>query len=279
MLEFLRDVKMAKRFGLGTVLVIAVLGIILVGLDVFDIKEDFRIHLPTSILNTVFISVVAVSVAFIAARSYTVTGSRQMLWLGCGALASGVGSLLRGWLVGKELNVLITIYDSTALIASVPHFIGASLSIAKLRLPESEFRRKPRIVLLFYLGTLGSIALVTMLAFRGTIPPFYVPGESPTLLRDIVRGFATVFFLASSAICLRLYSKSRTDFLYWYSLGLMLFAFGVVFISQGPVDSRIAWLGRASQYAGSIYFLVAVLRDHRQASGRQVRASPRGSWS
>jgi hypothetical protein len=255
---------MPKRFGLAIVLVTAILGIILIGLDIFDIEEDFRIHLPTSILNTAFISGFAVPVVYIAARNSVIMGSRQMLWLGCGALAFGVGTLLRGWLGGKGLNVPITIYDSTVLIASVLHLTGASLSIAKLRIPQSEFRRKPRIILSYYLFTLASMALVTLLAFRGVIPPFYVPEESSTLLRDTVRGTAAVFFLASSSIYLRLYFKSRTDSLYWYSLGLMLFAFGLIFMSQGAVDSRIAWLGRASQYIGSIYFLVAVLGAYGQ---------------
>ena len=259
---------MFKRFALGIFLVIAALGVIFVGLDILDVAEDFRIYLPTPILDTAFISAVAVPVAYIAARSFVVTGSRQMLWLGCGALAFGIGVSLREWLVVEELNVPITLFNSAALIASVTHLIGASLSIAKLGTPKSELRRKPRIVLFYYLGILASISLVTLLTFRGLMPPFYVPEGSSTQLKDIVRGMATFFFLASSFIYIIMYYKSRNDFLYWYSLGLMLFAFGLISIFLGENYSRIVWLGRASQYVGSVYFLVAVLGAYRQASAR-----------
>jgi hypothetical protein len=271
-LEFLGDVKMSKRFALVTVLVIAALGIVFIGLDMLDVEEDFRIHLPTPILNTVFISAVAAPVAYIAAGIFVINGSQQMLWLGCGALAFGVGSLLRAWLIGAGLNVPITIYYSAASIASVLHLIGASLSMAKLRITKSQYRPKPSTVFFYYLGTLASIALITLAAFRGTIPPFYVPEASSTLPREVVRGIATISSLASSFIYLRLYFKSRTDVLYWYSLGLMLFAFGLFFVSQGAVDSRIAWLGRVSQYASNVYFLVAVLSAYKQASARKAAA-------
>jgi hypothetical protein len=257
---------MFKRFALGIFLVIAALGVIFVGLDILDVAEDFRIYLPTPILDTAFISAVAVPVTYIAARSFVVTGSRQMLWLGCGALAFGIGVLLREWLVVEELNVPITLFNSAALIASVTHLIGASLSIAKLGTPKSESRRK--IVLFYYLGILASISLVTLLTFRGLIPPFYVPEGSSTQLKDIVRGMTTFFFLASSFIYIVMYYKLWNVFLYWYSLGLMLFAFGLISIFLGENYSRIIWLGRASQYVGSVYFLVAVLGAYRQASAR-----------
>lgn len=261
---------MFKRFALGIVVLVAALVIIFIGLDVFDIEEDFRLHLPAPIINTVLISAVAVLVAYIAARSFTVTGSPQMLWLGCGVLAFGVGSLVRWWLAGKGLNVPITSYDSAALIASVLHLIGASLSMSKRHITESEFRRKLRVVLFYYLGILVIIALVTLLALREVIPPFYTPGESSTLLRDIVQGVTTIFFLSASLMYLQVYSKARIDFPYWYSLGLMLFALGSISLSQGAVDSRLSWLGRASQYAGGIYFLVAVLSTYRLADTKRV---------
>jgi hypothetical protein len=274
-LEFPRDVKMFKRFALIIVIVISALGIVFVCLDIFDIDEDFRIHLPTAIINTAFFLAVVVPVGYMAARNFMITGSRQMLWLGCGALAYGVGSLFREWLVGKGLTVPITIYNSVALIASVAHLIGASLSIAKMRIPNPELKRQPRIVLFYYLGILVSISLVTLLIFRGLIPPLYVPDESSSVqIKDIVRGVATIFFLASSLIYIRLYYKSRTDFLYFYSLGLTLFAFCLISLSLGAADTRISWLGRVSQYAGSIYFLIAVLCAYRQASGRKVGTNP-----
>jgi hypothetical protein len=153
--------------------------------------------------------------------------------------------------------------DSSSLIASALYLIGASLGMSRLRLAKLRLRQKQRIVLLCYFGALVSIALVTLLALRGVIPSFIVPGESTSVLRDVVRGTAAILLFGSSFIYLAMYFKSRTDFYYWYSLGLMLFAFGVVFISQGAIESRIAWLGRTSQYIGGLYLLVSVLGAYR----------------
>lgn len=258
---------MFKRFSLIIVLVIAALGIIFVVLDILDIGEDFRIHLPTAMVNTAFFAAVAVPAAYIAARNFVITGSRQMLWLGCGVLAYGVGSLIREWLAGEGLTVPFTIYNSVALIASAMHLIGASLSIAKVPIPDSESKRRLRTALYYYLGTLASISLVTLLIFQGLIPPLYAPDESSFQIKDIMRGIATIFFLASSSIYIGLYYKSRTDFLYFYSLGLMLFAFCLISLSLGAADTRISWLGRISQYAGNIFLLAAVLGVYRKPSG------------
>ena len=267
---------MFRRFALGLVVVIAVLGIIFAGLDIFDIEEDFRLHWPLAILNTAFISAVAVPVACIAAKHFTITGSPVTLWLGCGAIAFGVGSLLKGWLIGISLGVLITVDESAALIASVLHLIGASLGMAKMRLPNSEFRRKSGIILGYYLGVIACIALAILLVIQGVIPSFHVPGEGSGVLRVVVRGITAILFVAAAVINLITYYKSHTDSYYWYSLGLALFGFGVFFISLGAVESRVAWLGRTAHYVGSIYFLVSVLGAYRLASTRKVGVSPTG---
>lgn len=268
--------KMFNWFALGLVLVIAVLGLIFVGLGVFDVKEAFDLHWPLTLINAACVAAIIVPVACIAAWSFAITGSSPVLWLGGGVLAFAAGSLLRGWLAGQELNTAITVLDITTLIASVLHLIGASLGLSRLHLPEPESRRKPGIMFFYYLGILAIITLVTLLAHRGMIPPFSVSGTSSTLLRDIIRGTAATLFLASFCIYLKIYFKSRTIFFYWYSLGLMLFALGTVFISLSPVDSQIAWLGRISQYAGSIYFLVTVLGLHRLATARKMRVNQSG---
>ena len=254
---------MSKRFALGLVLVTVALGIVFIGLNILDIDEDFRLHLPIAILNTVLISAVAALVAYIAAINFSADGSPELLGLGCATLAFGAGSLIRGWLEGIGLSVVITVSDISSLIASVLYLIGASLGMSRLRITKLKLGQKQRLVLLCYFGALASIGLVTILALRGVIPLFSGPGESISVLRDVVRGTAVILLFASTFIYLRIYLKSRTDFYYWYSLGLMLFAFGVVFISQGAIESRIAWLGRTSQYIGGLYLLVSVLGAYR----------------
>lgn len=257
---------MCKRLALGLVFVIIVLGIVFLSLDILDIDEDFRLDWPAGILNTVFISAVAVLVAYVAARYLAANGSPQMLWLGCGALVFGAGVAVRAWMIGEGLNVPITVHDTSALIASALHLIGAISVLAKQRPSAAQQRRKQGVVLISYLGTIVIIALVTLLAFRGVIPTFASQRENATVIRNVVRGIAAASFAAASFISFRSYIRSHTDFYYWYSLGLVLFALGVVLMSLGAVESRIAWLGRASQYTGGIYFLVAVIDAYRHLS-------------
>ena len=259
MLAFLVVIKMLKRFALGIAVIIVALGVFFLGLDILDIQEQFRLHLPVAVLNTVFISAVAILVTCIAARNYVVNGSWQMLWLGCGVLAFGIGSLFGAWLAGDGPNLRITSYDSAAFIASVLHLVGTGFHLAEPRMTGASSGLRLKIVLCCCLGVIASIVIVTLLAYQGVIPPFYLPGENATLSRNIVRGLAGISFLASFFIYLGKYYRSRTDFHYWYFLGLILFAFGIIFLSLGTVESRIAWLARVSQYAGSIYFLVAVI--------------------
>jgi hypothetical protein len=235
-----------------------------------DIAEGYRLYLPIAILNTVFICVVAVIVAYIAAKNFTISGSLEILGLGCALLAFGVGSLLYGWLVDAGLKTRITANCSGVFMASVMHLFGASLGMAKQRLINLEPKLKQSIVFLSYLGILVIVAFITWLAFRGVLPSFIITLIDNIEVRDVIQGVAAILCFASALIYLRIYLKSRSDFYYWYSLGLILFAFGVIFISLGAVESRIAWLGRASQYAAGIYFLVSALGAYRQAGVRGV---------
>lgn len=262
--------QMFKRFALGLAIAIIILGIIFIGLDILDIAEDYRLYLPIAILNTVFICAVAILVAYIAAKNFIISGSLEVLGIGCALLAFGGGSLLYGWLGDAGLNTRITANYSGVLIASAMHLFGAGLGMAKRHLIKSEPKLKQRIIFLSYLGILVIIAFVTWLAFRGVLPSFIIPLIDTIEVRDVIQGVAAILCFASALIYLRIYFSSRSDFHYWYSLGLILFAFGVIFISLGAVESRIAWLGRASQYAAGSYFLVSVLGSYRRAGVRGV---------
>jgi hypothetical protein len=257
----------SKRVALGLVAFVFLAGIIFIGLNILDINEDYRLHLPVAVLNTVFISAIAVLVASIAAVKYIASGSFPLLALGCGVLAFGISSLLKGWLIDRDLYLLITVHDYSALIASAVHLAGASLGMAGLHVAAPKHAPKRRVIILCscYLGTLTSIALIILLAIQGAIPLLGVPDET-TLLRDVVRGISTILLVASSLVYLRISSRLHIDFYFRYSLGLMFFALGIVFISQGAVESLIAWWGRAAQYIGGLFFLWAIFSAGRPGS-------------
>jgi len=177
--------------------------------------------------------------------------------------------LLYGWLPADELNVRITIHESTTLIASALHLTGAILEASRPRPPGSGFWQKPRTIILSYLAVIAVIAVVTLLAFWDVIPPFNYPDKG-SLLRSGVEITAMVFFLVSSFIYLRIYSRSQTAFHFWYSLGLLLLAEGSVFLFLGSIRGPVAWTGRAAQYTGGIYLLVDILNSDQPPATKNM---------
>jgi PAS domain S-box-containing protein len=239
-----------------------------------DIRVVFEPPLLLSILNTLFISIMSFVVASISASNYLKSGSLSFLLLGCGVLAVGSGGLAAGWLIGPPggPNVNVTIYDTGALLGAVFHATGAILASAGAKLGEGlltepfilALKRKPK-VNLAYLSVLVFVALLTIASLRGATPPYILQGIGPTPLGRAVLGTAVALFGFSSLLFVRLYSKSKEAFQYWYSLALALIAVGLsaVFL-QKAVGSPIGWAGRSAQYLGGTYFLIAVLTTYME---------------
>ena len=254
-----------KKLAPGPVLLLTALGIIILALAVLDIREGLRINLPLTLLNTIFVFVVAVLVAYFVVRGYSHGELPEMLWLGAGIIASGIGGMYRVWMLDMNGNTIITVEDTTLLLASILHLIGVITSLCRQQKDGVETGRKPAIaigtIIVIYLVVVAVIAVVTRLALRDITPAFLIPGEGTTTLHDSTILASAFCFLVASVLALYVYIRSRLDFHYWYFLGLFLFAFGILFLSQGSVDSAIAWVGRLSVYAGGCYFLLAVLSN------------------
>lgn len=254
---------MFKRLALGLVIAVISLGVILIVLNILDIAENYRLHLPIAILNTIFVCPVLILAAYFPAKVFMLNGSPEMLGLSCAVFAFGFGTLLYGWLTDASLNTHIVAHDSGVLFTSVLLSIGAVLRTAGINLTKSGPRIKLIILFISYLGIIVIIGVVTWQAFRGLFS-FLTTIAGDIGLREIIRGIAVILYAALAIIYIRIYIKSRSNVYYWYSLGLILFASGVIFMSQGGLESLIAWLGRASEYAGCIYFLVSVFDDYRR---------------
>lgn len=256
---------MSKRLGITIVAVFIALGVAFLALDILDIFEDFRFHFPANVLNTIFITAVALVVAYLAGRNYLSSKSYSMLWLGCGALAFGAGIIFKSWLPSGSLNASITVFEISVLLSAALNLIGAVLCIKQPDVLDKRATQKPGIVLASYLGVLGAIAIITALAYRNVFPPFSVSGGGTSLMRDIISVTGIFLFFAASAIYFSLYRKRRTAYLYWYSLALLLFSMGLFFLSQSAIESRLYWLGYISLYAGGVYLVVALKVARRSA--------------
>lgn len=257
--------------GLGAVAIPAFIAVI-VALAILNIKTVFEPPLLLPALNTLFVSVVSFTVAYISARCYIKMGLFNVFLLGCGVLMLGAGNLIAGWLITApgSPNVNVVIHNTGALLGSLFHAVGAMCPLQEIDAGKMSKHRKFAVVFA-YLGVLLFIALVTIASLREAVPPFFIQGVGPTPLRQAVLGSAVTLFAISSFLFMRRYYKFKVDFLYWYSLALALIATGLsaVFL-QKAVGSPIGWAGRSAQFLGGIYFFIAVLTVTRGARAKGI---------
>jgi PAS domain S-box-containing protein len=225
------------------------------------------------ITNTVFVTVVFFIVAYIAMRNYRATGRIQILLLGCGVLAFGIGGIVAGLarsVPGAGANLNVTIYNTSALIGAIFHFIAAWILLAGIS-PEVGSKRKEYWLIFAYAGLTVFMSLFTMASLKGLIPLFFIQGVGPTILRQWVLGSADILFSFSFFIFMGSYLRNREVFLYWYSSALALTAISLTaFFIESAVGSAIGWVGRSSQYLGGIYFLIAIITAARSAQARRT---------
>ncbi len=253
---------MFKRLALGAAVIIISLGVIFIVLNILDIAEDYRLYWPIAVLNTVFIGVITVFVTYFAISNFMSSGSPEMLGLSCVFFSFGCGIFLYGWL-DADLNTRIAAHDTGILITAVAFAVGAGLKIAGRNYAKTRLWMKSAILLIAYLVIIAIIGIITWLASQESIS-FLNTVAVGIGLRTITKGIAIILFSALAIIYIKTYLESHSDMYYWFSLGLILLAGGVFFASEGPLESSVVWLGRFSEYAGSLYFLFSALDVYRR---------------
>lgn len=244
----------------------------IVVLAVQDTNVGFEHPLLLFILNTLFLTVTAVVVAVVAAYAYVTGGTFVLLFLGCGVLAFGSGSLVAGSLRGLPdgANVSVTVYNVAAMVAATFHALSVTATWKNSRSWSPRYRAF--ILLGTYLGVLSVAAAVAAAAVYGLLPVFFAQDVGPTPLRQLVLLSAILLFALSAFAFLRRYVRTSSAFFYWYGVALGLIAVGLtaVFMSN-TVGSPLSWIGRFAQYLGGLYFVVAVTTAFSRA--RSTRRS------
>ncbi len=232
------------------------------GLDTAFVYEQPDLLL---ILNTIFLFGCPMFVVYIAAKGYLASGSTRLMTLESGVLSFAVGSLIAGFMLPwKGPNGVITLHNCSVLIAGLLHLFGAVSTLAGARMKQDVHGRVSRLFLVNS-GILILMFLLTFGAVQEKLPVFFVQGQGPTLLRQIVLGTAIISFLISGFLFLKLYSNSRSRFFYWYAMALFLITIGLfcVFIQKSFGDP-IGWLGRTAQYLAGLYLIATVFRGARE---------------
>ena len=248
--------------------------IAVVYLSVCDSHTVFESPGLLAILNTVFLGLVPLSIAFLAARSYRATGHGLFLLLGSGLLAFGVCCIIGGWAMSTAggANAMITLHNLGCLGAGLCCFVSSLLlftAIQEAAIKPTTWARVVAPYALIVLVVLG----ISVLAEQRRLPAFFVPGLGPTPLRQWVLGVSMALFSCAGILFLAFHARMRTAFAYWYGLAMLLIAIGLlgVFL-QSSVGSQLGWVGRGAQYLSGIYLMVALL-----TSRRDVRRGATGS--
>jgi heme/copper-type cytochrome/quinol oxidase subunit 4 len=200
------------------------------------------------------------------------SGSYTLLLLGGGALTYGSSTPLSNWLVYPPggSNVAISVSNVGALVASALFFVSAAFALAGVQLQTSKPRKSTAIVV--YLVLLVLVASLAIVALQGVLPAFFIPGVGPTMLRQEVLGSAMVLFALSSIFFMRLYSKSKAEILYWFSLALALIVVGFsAWLLQHAVGDPLSWTGRISQFLCGVYLLIGALTTVRGKQTKETR--------
>ena len=87
-------------------------------------------------------------------------------------------------------------------------------------------------------------------------PTFFISGVGSTLIREVVLASSMLFLVVTGAVYGWRYIKSRSPILYWYTLAIVLFMFGIVgSYYTVKIGDAINWGARISLPHGSLPFV------------------------
>lgn len=232
--------------------------IIIAILTLFHNDAIWSPHFLIPALNITFLSFIMFFVSVLAARSYLIERSVTLLLLGCGTLTLSLGAFLGGFsLLGNNINSTISIYNTAACLSGSFHLASVIFSLRRRSVkPQSGWPY----LLFSYFTVFLAIGILALLIKDQVWPVYFIQGSGDTLFGSIVIYIAITIFAISSILLMANKAKKGTNFKYWYGLGLGLIAVGLFGVSiQMSLGDSLNWVGRISQYLGTVYILIAVL--------------------
>jgi hypothetical protein len=241
-------------FGLAPLFVFGLFTAVLVA---FGLRGGPSFNPPYLVLalNTAFLTLTAIAVAYVSAKAYLVDGSFNLLFLGSGVLVSGLAAFFAGWFTTlPDHNVAI--FNIGVLISSVAQLLSASITWLGVKSTKATERKSTLVIA--YLSAMFAVIIVSISAIYNFLPLFFSP-TGPTLIRQVVLILSILFFSLSSLSFSIFFFKTKSIVIYWYSLALAIFAIGllaVAFITE--FNGALNWVARAAQYSSGFYFLTAI---------------------
>ncbi len=209
--------------------------------------------------SAVFLSAACLIIAYLAARSYRLSGSPGLLFFGSAALLFAVTYLVAGPLVTAR-NDLVTVHNVGSFVTAVLFVLSAVWSLNN-KLPRPRPERVVPLLAAAYIAVIAFMGLLVGLTVSGDFPRFFVEGQGYTAPRDIVFGLGTIGFLVAAILFWILYRRLPSRFLYWCCAGLALIGAvtGAAVLAGATPGSALAWLSRSGQWIGGMFLLFGVL--------------------
>jgi len=199
------------------------------------------------------------------------TGKVQLVWMGAGVLVLGLAIILAidtSTLVGTDSGTQIQ--NIGAFLAGSLHLIGVLMAFFSMGLARPGTWRRVHTLLIGYGAGITVVLLVALMSSARLIPVFFIPGVGGTPLGRLVITMAATLFIVAALVSFSTYiTRSRSSFLYFYSLGLALIGrgqLGYAFtVHSGDV---MEWIGIIGEWGGSAYFLVGLILILTQSRGQ-----------
>jgi PAS domain S-box-containing protein len=242
----------------------------IVVLKALDWQTAHESEILLMVFNFAFSTLASLLVVVLFGRSFLARGAPGMLLFGCGVLLWGAAGTLAPALMAHGINVMISVHNILVCLSALCQLAGAILLLK----PRTPFREAGPPLCVAQVAALGVAGLVAVLALGNGLPVFFVQGVGGTPLRYGVLASATVMFAGAAALLWTINRHSPTVFVRWYGRALLLVATGLFGIMIESVHGgALSWTGRAAQFLGGAYMLVAALASVRESGAWKVTLS------
>ena len=255
-----------KHAGLIPVVAVSLLIALTLGLG---LRGQYVFDPPYLILviSLTLISAVGFIVAYLSAKSYLARGSLALLFLCTAFVVQSVVPIGSGLASTFSPSATVAIAALGLLVGSVIQLLAAAQASFRSA-PIGSEHRKLRLTIAFCITTILSL-FVVFLPFWPGFPSLFVNAAGVTMLNQAIYWVAIVVFVVGSFLFMRLYLRSKSSTLYWYSLALFLWGIGTFGVMwQLRFSDIVAWTGRIGWYIGSLYYLIALESARREPSSQ-----------
>ena len=170
-------------------------------------------------------------------------------------------------------NIALTIGTIGSFIAAILFIISGFFIYNKINFRVLESRRFSIILQVYFIFLLLLIVTI-LICYLNILPPFFISGTGGSLIRELIIGASVIFTFLAGLMILIEYYHSKSLFLYFYGLGILLISigmFGTLFIIT--TLTSIFWVSRSIQLIGGIYILIATLILRQTAQQQNISIS------